>query len=295
MKQFQGAKRLTSDGVAGPLTLNALFSGVQLAVTIKVRLRTPVARLSVRGGPPAPAQPTAPKPAFTPFIIDPRDAQWFAQVLAWREWVARPIPKGPAPPLPSTAPPSLRLPSNGLSVPLLPSQRLSVSETPPSGSASAPVPVTGGNFETSIASGFKSGKLKQQEFKFKLDFAKATGLIDSDVVQHEVEGGTNDKGDLEVEQKVVVQPFKLFGSESTLGAIKVATLLITSVNSSLEASQFAGVKGVVAFRPFGRGFEVEVGGKLGPKIKLGHDEDGRATTTVYPLAGEGDLDLKFHL
>jgi hypothetical protein len=230
---------------------------------------------------------------FSPFAVDPRDVQWHAQVQAWRDWIVRPIPKGEAPPLPSTVPPSLSLPPSGLSVPMLPRHLLTIPERPPRGTASAQVPVGGANFETSIAGGFKSGKLKLQEFKLTLDFAKVTGLINSDVVQHGVELATNDKGDLEVEQKITVTPFKLFDTQGRIAGAKLVTLLATSVNSSFDASQFAGVKGVVTFHPFGRGFEVSVGGKLGPKVKLSHDEDGTATTSVFPLAGEGSLEIEF--
>jgi peptidoglycan hydrolase-like protein with peptidoglycan-binding domain len=281
VKQFQGAKNLAPDGIVGLLTLNALFTGVQLTGTIIVQHKAPDVQTSVPW-------------TFNPFITDPRDVQWHVQVQAWRDWAAKPFPKGPAPPLPSTVPPSLSLPPEGLSVPPLPSHRVTIPEQPPGGSASAPVPLPGANFETSISGGFKSGKVKLQEFKFKLDFAKVTGLIDTNLVQHEVEGGNNDKGDLSVEQKITVTPFKLFGTEGHLGAVKVATLLVTSVNSSFEASQFAGVKGIATFRPFGKGFEVAVGGKLGPKVKLSHDEDGNATTSVYPLAGEGTVEFKFN-
>lgn len=291
VKQFQGKKNLVPDGSVGPLTLNALFTGVQLTGAIIVRRKVPGARLSASV--PSPAPPTA-GVSFTPFIIDPRDVQWYAQMQAFHAWLARPLPKGPAPTLPSTAPPSLGLPPAGLSVPPLLSRPVTISEKPPGGSSSSPVPLTGANFETSIASGFKNGEgLKLQEFKFKLDFAKATGLISTGQVNHEVEVDTNDKGHIEVEQKITITPFKLFGAEGRFGNAKVAPLLVTSLASSFDASQFGGVKGVATFRPFGKGFEVEVGGKLGPKIKLSHDEDGKATFCVYPLVGEGTIGIKF--
>jgi hypothetical protein len=201
----------------------------------------------------------------------------------------KPIPKGPAPPLPADVPPSLSLPPTRLSVPPLPSQTVVV----PSGStASRVVPFTGANFEAAFAGAPKDGKLKQ-EFTVRLDFTKMTGLIDTKKVQQEHEIGTTQKGDLEVSHNVRITPFKIVDAQGTVVDFKLAPLLVSSVSSSFDLSQFGGAKAVTTFRPFGKGFEVEVGGKFGSKFKLSHDETGKATTSVYPLAFEGTVGFRF--
>jgi hypothetical protein len=70
------------------------------------------------------------------------------------------------------------------------------------------------------------------------------------------------------------------------------TLLATSVNSSFDASQFAGVKGVVTFHPFGRGFEVSVGGSSAQ----GQAEPRRGRHGDHlglPARGRGSLEIEF--
>jgi peptidoglycan hydrolase-like protein with peptidoglycan-binding domain len=292
VRQFQSAKKLSSDGIVGPLSLNALFTGVRLEALIVVR---PKSQANPSPLPPAPAPFV-----FNPFVIDPRDVAWHAQVQAWRIWVMKPFPKEPAPPLPATAPPSLSLPPTGLSVPPLPKQPVSIPQVPPGGTVRLPVPfLTGANFETAVAAGFSDKespgkfKLKLQEFKLKIDFAKVTGLSDSETVKAETELNTNDKGNLEIEQSVSISPFKIFSSEGTLADFKAAPLIVSALSSSFDVSQFAGVKAMATFRPFGRGFEIEVGGKLGPKFKLSHDENSAATTSAYPLVGEGTVGMTF--
>lgn len=286
VRQFQQARNLQPDGIVGPKTLNALFVHMRLEAVITVTSKASKPLPPAFGPPPPPPPPSF---SFNPFIVDPRDIAWHAEVLAWNAWVMRPIPKGPTPPLPATIPPSLGLPLSGLSVPPLPSQAVAV----PSGStASRVVPFTGANFETAFAGALKDGKLKQ-EFTVKLDFTKVTGLIDTKVVQQELEIGTTQKGDLEVSHNVKITPFKIIDAQGTAVDFKLAPLLITSVTSSFDLSQFGGAKALVTFRPFGRGFEVEVGGKVGSKFKLSHDETGKATTSVYPFAFEGTVGFRF--
>jgi hypothetical protein len=291
-RQFQSAKGLSSDGIVGPLSLNALFTGIHLEAMIVVRPRS--------SANPSPLPPVPQPFVFNPIIIAPRDIEWHAQVLAWRVWVMKPFPKEPAPPLPATVPPSLSLPPTRLSVPPLPRQPVAMPQVPPGGVAQLPVPfLTGANFETTVAAGFSDKttpgkfKLKLQEFKLKIDFAKVTGLIDSEKVKSETEFSANEKGNLEIEQSVSITPFKIFSSEGTLADFKAAPLIVSTLGSSFEVSQFAGVKAVATFRPFGRGFEIEVGGKFGPKFKLSHDENGAATTSAYPLVGEGTVGMSF--
>ena len=288
VKQFQSAKNLQADGVVGPKTFNALFVHMHLTSTITVtRKASNPAALPPAFGPPP---PPVPQPfSFNPFVIDPRDVQWHAQVQAWREWVIRPIPKGPAPPLPADVPPSLSLPPKGLSVPPLPTETVVVS---PGRNSTRVVPFTGANFQTTFAGNLKDGKFKQ-EFTVKLDFTKITGLIDTKAVQQELEIATSSNGDLEITHNVSVIPFKIIDFKGTSVDFKLAPLLMSSVSSSFDASQFGGIKSIVTFRPFGKGFELEVGGKIGPKFKLSHDDAGRATTSVYPMAVEGVIGFKF--
>lgn len=296
VKQFQSAKNLAPDGAVGPKTLNALFVHMKLEALITV-IKKPVNNPPQPGftppgfTPPSFGPPVPPSPSFSfnPFVVDPRDLQWHAQVQAWREWVMKPIPKGPAPPLPADAPPSLSLPPQGLSVPLLPSETVNVSS---GGVATRTVPFTGANFETAFTGNLKDGKFKQ-EFTVKLDFTKVTGLINTKAVEQEIEVGKTQKGDFEITHNVKVTPFKIINHEGNNVDFKLAPLLITSVNSSFDASQFGGIKSIVTFRPFGKGFEIEVGGKIGSKFKLSHDENNRATTSVYPLTVEGIVGFKF--
>jgi peptidoglycan hydrolase-like protein with peptidoglycan-binding domain len=285
VRQFQREKGLSPDGTVGPLTLNELFTGVQLTGIISIRPAGPTVSLSEN----------TPQTSLS-FSPDSRDAQWQAEMQAWLDWAAKPFPRGTAPPLPQALPPSLNMPQAGPTLLPLPSQRLS---PPPNQREVHPVPLlTGGNFELSTSAGLKGGKVKpgaEHLFNFKLDFARITGLIASNAVSHEVDVSQTPKGGLEIEHKISVTPFKLFSAGGSAAHVKAVPLLMTSLQSALGLGLFAGVKGVVTLQPFGQGFTIQVGGKLGPKLKFSHDEDGKAAASVYPLAGEGTLEFEFRL
>lgn len=290
VRQFQSAKGLTADGVVGPKTMNALFVHKKLEAVLSVARK--LAKPKPHIGPPLPPSPPAPPGwQFNPFPIDPRDIEWHRQIQAFREWILKPIPKGPAPPLPDDVPPSMKLTPAGPSIPLLPTEKIRISR---GSEVTRSVPITGANFETSIE--YPSGdKDKPYELKVtvKLDFAQMTGLKNLDAVEQELETGTTDKGEFEITHSVKITPTQIIDVHGDKVDFKLAPLLVTSVASSGAFSQFGGVKSVVTVRPFGKGFEIEVGGKIGPKFKLTHDEENRASTSIYPMAVEGTAGFKF--
>lgn len=288
-RQFQDSKALLGDGIAGPMTLDALFMGVTLEANILVRPKS-------SGG--DGRLPRAPRRHdVAPFVIDPRDMEWHQQVRAWREWASRPFPTGPAPPLPTTAPPSLTQPSTQPSVPLLPQVPVVMAPVQPGSDAKLSVPfATGANIETSVETGYWDPevpdrfRLTSQEFNLRADFARIrrAGVT----MEFEPEFRFSEiKDALEIDVHVKVTPLEIFGAGST--AADVEPLLISSLTSSWDPKQFGGDKAVAAFRPFARGFEIEVGGRFGPKFKLSHDGNGAATVSAYPLAGVATAGMRF--
>jgi hypothetical protein len=301
VRAFQSGSGLKVDGVVGQATLGRLFQGINLQATVKIRPIGAGAR--PLPGPPRPG-PTPPTPVspfpdridwiVNPFRYDPRDAAWHQQVAALAAWWANPV--GKMPPLPTLVPPSLSLPSGGM--PTGPGDRI-VATAPNRTQINRSLPMTGGGLEVEVEgkaeTQLKDGKFASEyEVTFKANFGKIAGLVDTDLIKAEIEGKIDKSNKLQADVKVTVTPFKIVDQKGDFFSLKIAPLIVSSLTTAgPEGSLFAGGKGLLSIRPFGKGIEIELGGKLGTKGKISVDEDtGRLKASVYGLNAEATLGLK---
>ncbi len=292
VRHFQSAKQLKPDGIAGPLTLNGLFARKSLEATVLITPSS-LRRSAFRSGFGIQPPNLLPKRSDQLFT-DPRDIAWGLQWTEFMNWMARRPPKGPMPPMPSPTPPSAADPKPPI---LGPGIVIQVPTVTPRTEAKAPLPNTGGNIEVKFEGGAtftptERLKPKMQEYKLQVDFAKLLGITEIDGLGFELDNKQEDNGDSKVEVTIKVKgsPFLKTGESSVFSA-KAFPLLTTAVNTPFdEASGFIGVGGLVQIKPLGRGFVIEIGGKLGAKGSIKSNEAG-SVVSGYPVHVEGSAGL----